>query len=159
MPISFRFPFALVLSIVCLAMPSWVDFQAGLDAYTDGDYATALREFRPLAEQGVAEAQYSLGVLYDNGDGVPQDYGQSRHWWEKAATQGEAKVQYNLSVLYDSGDGVPQDLAQAHMWYNLGGASGDKEAATRRDALAIQMTHAQIDEAQKLAREWKPKTP
>ncbi len=109
MPISFRFPIALVLSIVCLARPSWADFQAGLDAYTDGDYATALREFRPLAEQGVAEAQYSLGVLYDNGNGVPQDYRQARHWWEKAATQGEAKAQYNLGVLYDNGDGVPQD--------------------------------------------------
>ena len=52
MPISLRFPIALVLSIVCLAMPTWADFQAGLEAYNRGDYMTALREFRPLADQG-----------------------------------------------------------------------------------------------------------
>ncbi len=66
MHIFLRFPIALVLSIVCLATPAWADFQAGMDAYNLGDYTTAMQEWRPLAEQGDADAQYNLGLLYDN---------------------------------------------------------------------------------------------
>jgi TPR repeat protein len=117
---SLPFITALVLSIVCLVAPAWADFEAGMDAYNRGDYATALREWRPLAEQGQTEAQHNLGELYAEGKGVPQDY------------------------------------VQAHMWYNLAAANGDKLAAEFRDGLAKQMALAQIAEAQKLAREWKP---
>ena len=67
MPFALRFPIAFVLSIVYLAAPAWADFQAGGDAYELGDYATALHEWRPLADRGVAKAQYNLGVLYGNG--------------------------------------------------------------------------------------------
>ena len=66
-----RFITALVLSIVCLAVPAWADYQAGMDAHNRGDYATALREWRPLAEQGMAIAQFHLGQLYARGQGVP----------------------------------------------------------------------------------------
>ena len=123
MPIALPFPIALVLSIICLTTPAWADFQAGMDAYNRKDYVTALKEFRPLAEQGEADGQYGLGVLYHYGHGVPQDF------------------------------------VQSHKWYNLAAATGYKDAATARDALAEQMTPAQIDEAQQLAREWKPQTP
>jgi len=195
MPSSLRIPIALVLSIVCFTVPAWGDFQAGMDAYDRGDYATALHEWRPLAEQGNADAQNNLGAMYDDGHGVPQDYGQARQWYEKAATQGYAIAQFNLSwlydngqgvpqdygqarlwyekaaaqgyanaqsnlaVLYDDGDGVPQDFVQAHKWYSLAVANGNKHAAAYRDMLARQMTPAQIAEAEKLAREWKPTTP
>ena len=93
MPFSLRFPIALVLSIVCLAAPTWADFQAGSEAYKHGDYATALREWRPLAEQGDAIAQFNLGYLYANGQGVPRDFVQARYWYEKAAAQGQADAQ------------------------------------------------------------------
>ena len=86
------------------------------------DYATAVRLNRPLAEQGDANAQYNLGVFYDNGLGVPQD-----------------KV-------------------RAYMWFNLSAAQGREGAAAFRDLIARRMTPAQIAEAQKLAREWKPNT-
>ncbi len=89
MPIALRFPIALVLSIVYLAAPAWADFQAGVDAYELGNYATALHEWRPLADRGVAEAQYNLGVLYGNGYGVPQDFVQAYKWYNLAATYGE----------------------------------------------------------------------
>ena len=157
MPIALRFLIILVLLIVCLAVPTWADYLAGVDAYLRGNYATALSELRPLAEQGNADAQYNLGLMYDKGHGVPQDYGQARQWYEKAAAQGNAMAQYNLGVLYRNGQGVPQDLVQAHKWFNLSAAKGDNVGAATRDALAILMTPAQIDEAEKLAREWKPK--
>ena len=86
-----------------------------------------------------------------------QDYGQARQWYEKAAAEGNASAQHNLGVMYSNGHGVPQDFIQAHKWYNLAGANGNKNAATLRDALAKQMTPAQIAEAYKLAREWKYK--
>jgi len=157
MPFTLRFTIVLVLSIVCLAVPAWGDFQAGMDAYNRKDYATALREWRPLAEQGDAHAQYNLGLMYDRGYGVPQDYVQARQWYEKAAAQGNVKAQYSLGVRYARSHGVPQDYVQAHKWFNLAAANGEKRGAMFRDVLAKQMTRAQIDEAQRLAREWQPK--
>ena len=145
-----------------LTAPAWAGFDEGVAAYDRGDYATALREWRPLAKQGVADAQYNLGVMYGEGLGVPQDYAKAVGWWRKAAEQGHATAQYNLGVAYHNGEGVPQNYAQAHMWYNLAasrfspGEDRDK-VVKNRDHVAKRMTPAQISEAQKLAREWKPK--
>jgi len=98
----------IVFTLFLLVWPALVyaDFQAGSDAYAQGDYATALKEWRPLAEQGVAGAQFNLGVMYDQGQGVPQDYAQAADWYLKAAEQGNAIVQSNLGFLYDQGWGV-----------------------------------------------------
>ncbi len=156
-PMSLRFAIALVLSIVCPAVPSWADFQAGLDAYKRGNYATALREWRPLAEQGDASAQFQLGLLYDNGEGVSRDLASARQWYEKAAAQGEAKAQFYLGMQSSYGEGGPMDLVQAYMWYSLAAGNGYAHAPGYRDDLTRQMTPAQIAEAHKRAREWKPK--
>ena len=156
---SLRFPFALVLSIVCFVTPAWADFKAGMEAYNRGDFATALREWRPLAEQGDASAQFSVGLSYENGDGVPRDYAIARQWYEKSAAQGDAKAQLYLGLQSAFGQGGPVDLVQAHMWYSLAAGNGHLGAAVYRNDLAKQMTPAQIAEAQKRARERKPKTP
>jgi TPR repeat protein len=124
-PMSRRFTISLVLSIVCLAVPVWADYQAGMDANNRGDYATALREWRPLAEQGHAIAQYSLGLLYANGQGVPKDDVQARQWYQKASAQGRADAQVNLGILYDYGRGIPQDFKKAVYWYRLSANQGN----------------------------------
>ena len=126
--IVLRFPVALVLSIVCLAAPAWADFKAGADAYQRGDYATALREWQPLAEQGQALAQYNLGLLYANGQGVSKDDAQAQQWYEKAAAQGHADAQVNLGILYDYGRGVEQDYKKAVYWYRLSAKQGNELA-------------------------------
>jgi len=131
MRMSLRFPIAVVLSIICLAVPAWADYKAGEDAYNRGDYATALREWRPLAEQGDALAQYNLGVLYRKGRGVPQDDVQARQWYEKAAAQGQAKAQYNLGTLYLNGGGVPKDYQQALRWFRMAADQGEALAQTK----------------------------
>ena len=154
-----RFPIALVLSLVCLAVPAWADFQAGMDAKNRGDFAKALREWRPLAEQGDARAQFYLGMLYENGDGVPEDYEKARAWYMKSAAQGDASAQFYLGLMSAFGRGGPLDLAQAHMWYSLAAGNGHARAALHRNDLAKQMKPAQIAEAQKRAREWKPQIP
>ncbi len=116
MPSSLRFPIALVQSIVCLAAPAWADFEADMEAYKGGDYTTALREWRPLAEQGDANAQFNLGMLYTKGLCVPRDYGQARQWFEKAAAQGLASAHFYLGVLYTKGEGVLLDYDHAQSY-------------------------------------------
>ncbi len=138
------------------------DFNAGVAAYNRGDYATALRELRPLAEQGHAKAQYNLGFMYDEGLGVPQDYAEAVGWYRKAAAQGYAEAQNVLGFMYGEGQGVPQDYVQSHMWLNIAaprlppGEHRDN-AVNNRDIVAKRMTPAQISEAEKLAQQWKPK--
>ena len=145
-----------------LTAPAWAGWDEGVAAYQRGDYATALRELRPLAEQGHADAQFNLGTMYDNGQGVPQDDAEAVKWYRKAAEQGVADAQYNLGSMYYDGQGVTQDYVQTHMWLNVAASSfppgKDRDKALKeRDRVAKKMTPAQISEAQKLAREWKPK--
>jgi len=125
------------------------------------DYKNAAKWIRLAAEQGNAEAQNNLAVMYDQGQGVEQDYEEAVKWYRSAAEQGFAGAQFNLGVMYAHGKGVPQNYVQAHMWFNLAGADGDadtaKIAVKNRDELARKMTPAQVEEAQQLAREWKPK--
>ena len=109
------------------------------------------------ADQGNADTQYNLGLMYNNGIGVTQDYAEAMKWYRKAADQGNAKAQSNLGLMYDNGQGVTQDYVQAHMWYNLSAAKDDKIGKNNRDLLAEKMAPAQIAEAKKLAREWKPR--
>jgi len=100
------------------------DLQKGVAAYERRDYAAAIVEFRPLAEQGNAFAQYSLGRIYDEGEGVPQDYGQAIAWYRKAAEQGLVEAQFNLGSMYFAGHGAPQDYAQAIAWFRKAAEQG-----------------------------------
>jgi len=72
---------------------------------------------RKSAEKGDKEAQYNLGVMYDNGKGVRQDYTEAMKWYKLAAAQGDALAQYNLGGMYDRGIGVKQDKRQAKEWF------------------------------------------
>jgi len=127
----FRLTMTLVLSSVCLAVPAWADFQAGMTAHDSEDYATAMREWQPLAEQGDAQAQYHVGLLYHKGRGVPQDDAQARKWYAKAAAQGQAKAQFSLGTLYFNGEGGPKDYQQALRWFRLGANQKDALCQTK----------------------------
>lgn len=120
------------------------------------DFKEAARWYQLEAKQGNAFAQFALGTMYGNGQGVPQDDTEQVRWYRLAAEQGEVRAKYNLGVMYSNGTGVPQDDLLAHMWFNLAAAQGDEAATFTRDRIAKKMTAAQITEAQKLAREWKP---
>ena len=121
------------------------------------DYTEALRWYRKAAAQGYAAAQNNLGFMYDNGRGVPQDYTEAVRWYSKAAAQGLAAAQSNLGFMYDNGQGVTQDYVQAHKWFNIAASRGNAKAAKGREIIAKRMTTAQIAEAQRLARAWRPK--
>jgi TPR repeat protein len=135
------------------------------------DKAEAEKWYRKAAEQGYAPAQSALGFMYDSGDGVPQDYAEAEKWYRKAAERGDAFGQAYLGFMYEFGKGVSRNNVLAHMWVNLAAAHSPtdfadyanrdmygmtKTYADERDELAAKMTPAQIAEAQRLAREWKP---
>ncbi len=129
------------------------DFQKGIAAYESGDYATALREWKPLAEQGNADAQVHLGGMYTLGKGVPKDYKTAVKWYRLAAEQGHADAQSNLGAMYALKQGVVQDNIYAHMWGHLGASNGNETGGKVRDFVEKKMTPADISTAQKLARE------
>jgi hypothetical protein len=152
---------ALLFSISMAVTACERQFEDATAAYKRGDYATAFRLMKPLAEKGDAKAQHNLGVMYENGQGVPQDYSEAVKWSRRAAEQGIPEAQYNLAVRYDKGQGVPQNYILAHMWFNLAAShfptTEREDAVKNRDIVASKMTPTQIAGAERLAREWKPK--
>ena len=125
---ALRRVFLIVLALV-LGEPVWAqDIEKGLEAYEQRDYATALREWRPLAEQGDAYAQFQLGFMYAIGQGVPRDYAEAVKWYRKAAEQGFALAQNNLGLRYTEGQGVPQDYAEAVKWFRKAAEQGHANA-------------------------------
>jgi len=151
-----RFLFAVFLVVAWATVAVAASLQEAEFAYDRGDYTQAARLFRPLAEQGIASAQFNLGMMYARGQGVPQDYLAALKWYRRAAEQGNASAQNNLGLMYERGRGVRQDFILAHMWSNIAAATlnGDegKTALIRRDHVASQMTPAQIEKAQEMAR-------
>ncbi|MGN6890600.1 tetratricopeptide repeat protein, partial [Neisseria sp. P0014.S004] len=81
------------------------------------DNVPDFKETFQVAKQGNAKAQYNLGGMYYNGQGVRKDYAQAVQWYRKAAEQGNAKAQYNLGVMYEKGQGVRKDYVEAVRWY------------------------------------------
>jgi hypothetical protein len=118
--------------------------------------------YHKAAEQGYAVAQNNMGAMYEQGRGVAQDYAAAARWYRKAAEQGLAVAQLSIGGLYEQGHGVAQDAVQALMWVTLAAASlpaGEeyhRTAVERMNQLSAQMTPAQIEEAKRRAREWKP---
>ncbi len=202
-----RIALAVVL-FVSMAAPSWAGVDECKAAYdvafqsADFDFETALRECKPLAEQGNAVAQTRLGWMYRAGKSVPEDWVEAERWYRKAAEQGSAEAQIALGNMhywcggdiswrcrftrenpdyteavkwygkaaehgdawgqlylgrmYLAGQGVPQDYVLAYKWLNLVAAQ-KSTFSKERDLIAAEMTREQIAEAQRLAREWKPK--
>lgn len=122
-------------------MPTWTILGGGYQSYLKGDYRAAYEEWLPLAELGDIEAQYNIGVMYDEGAGRPQDLALAAAWYRKAAQQGFMDAQTNLGMMYYHGQGVGQDRDEAAKWFRLAADQGDKEASgylqiletTRRD--------------------------
>lgn len=129
------------------------DYITGMAAYEDGDYATAMREFRPLAEQGDVDAQANLGYMYQKGYGVPQDSSEAVKWYRLAAEQGHLNAQAMIGLMYAFGDAVLQSNVMAHMWYNIASANGSEMTGEWRDEIAGSMTNSEISTAQAKASE------
>ncbi len=104
------------------------NFEDGMQAIKSGDYDKALKILVPLANEGKANAQTSLGTMYFNGNGVSKDYVQAEHWYRIAAEQGFTKAQYNLGLIYGTGQGVQKDPVQAVNWFSKAADKGLADA-------------------------------
>ena len=120
--------FLLTLVILLPCNLAYADFQDGLDAYNRGDYASALKEWHPLAEQGHVIAQTKLGVMFQQGNGVPQDFQEAVRWLTLAAEQGNMWGQHFLGLNYYTGQGVQQDYNEAARWCRLAAEQNLAEA-------------------------------
>jgi TPR repeat protein len=101
------------------------DLEAGIAAVEKEDYMTAYQIFKVLAEEGNAEAQHNLAILYRQGKGVMQDSKLAAGWFQKAADQGVASAQYYMGHIYDVGEGVEKNPELATQWYKKGAENGD----------------------------------
>lgn len=114
---------ALILLVAAALLPGAPaqagPYEDGLAASSRGDYVAAMASWRPLAEEGDADAQYRVAVLYDLGRGVTQDHQAAVLWYRKAADQGHANAQHNLGTMYEMGEGVEPTyaLAAAVVWF------------------------------------------
>ena len=93
--------------------------------------AADFNQMQRWANQGIAEAQFNLGLIYDNGEGVRQDYSKAAQWYEKAANQGIAEAQFNLGLKYNNGEGVRQDKATAKELFSKACYNGYQEGCDR----------------------------
>jgi len=143
----------LVFLVLLFAAPALCDFDDGLAAYEKGDYAAALAAWRPLAESGLVEAQYNLGLIYYEAKGVPRDPAEAQRWFLAAAEQGFARAQYRVAEMYEAGDGVEVDYVQAHVWFTAAKEHKYKDAKKRRRRVADEMTPHEIAEAEMLTRD------
>lgn len=143
---------AALLSLTLIASANAEDLlQKGLEAYNKQDYAAAIEIWRPLAESGNASAQFALGAMYANGEGMPKDSGQAVTWYRKAAEQGYAGAQFNLGVMYENGQGVAQDAAQAVAWYRKAAEQGYADAQFNLGVMYANGQGIPKDEAQAAA--------
>lgn len=136
-------------------------YSSGEASASKPNYGVAAYWFRMAADQGDANAQGNLGIMYRNGDGVIQDYAEAVRLCSAAADKGESFAQATLGEMYQHGQGVIQDYVKAHMWFNIAASRAlfpfaQQMCAKQRDLVASKMTPAQVAEAQRMAREWKP---
>jgi hypothetical protein len=179
-----RLPALVAIGLVITGPVLAGPFEDAKAAYQRGDYATALRLWRPLANDGDANAQFWMGAAYDLGHGVRADYGAASIWYRKAADQ--VNAQFNLAHMYEQGQGVPRaySLQAAASWYRRAADQGYRAAqgnlgillatahgvrrdyvqaykwfalageTANRDFVAAHMTAQQVDEAEALVRAW-----
>jgi TPR repeat protein len=121
---------ALVLPCLLAGLLAWPSAHAGHDegmnAYSSGDYETAAREFKALAKAGDREAQYLLGLLYEEGQGVEKDEQEAAFWLARSADQGFADAYFALGQMFANRKGEHQDRMAAHHWFSLAKAYGHR---------------------------------
>ena len=121
----FIFP---VLLILLFGTPAIAHFSTGVDAFNNGDYVTAMKEWKPLAEKGMVDAQFNIGWMYHYGKGVKRNYKTAVKWYQLAAEQGHAVSQHRLALMYQNGIGITRDYKAAVKFYKKASNQGYTKA-------------------------------
>jgi TPR repeat protein len=149
----------MIVAIACFATTVILDaragtdddeFRQGLSAFNTGDYATALKLWRPLAERGEPRSEAGIGFMYHRGLGVAVDDREAAAWLGRAAEQGQAEGQLMLGMLFYYGRGVAQSYVRAYAWCELSETNGNSDAALCRDAALESMSDTEREQAFRL---------
>jgi TPR repeat protein len=132
-------PIGIVLALLVALPATAQDYEKGLAAYKREDYAGALREWGPLAENGHAQAQNMFGQIYETGKGVPRNERKAFRFYLQAAYQGVGEAQVSAGIYYTHQNTLQADVL-AYMLFNMAITNGEKYAAGLRDAIAERMT-------------------
>lgn len=135
--VTFRVAAVAALATLMTAIPAMAAPTEAIQAFNNGDYATALRDCEAPAKAGDSVCQDVMGLLYADGHGVKADQAIAAHWFQLSAEQGNPIAAYNLGSAYEHGEGVPKNLAMAENWYAKAAATGLPYAQWRLGALAI----------------------
>lgn len=125
-----RRPLRLIASLTSLLLTTavWAGFDEGMSAYTSGDFDTAYSQFSIMANKGDTESKYMLGMLYEEGQGVPKDDVQAAYWYARAAEKGFVDAYFALGQLFVHRKGDRQDRMAAHHWFSLAKEYGHRLA-------------------------------
>jgi TPR repeat protein len=142
------------LLLISLASAARADFNDGVVALLTGKYEQALETFVPLAEASDhAYAQYFLGRMYENGEGVEKNRSTAAEWYRKAAEKGVGDAQYRLGKMYEDGDGVPHDVEYAYGWYSVAAHLGNPKGTAAAARAKAQLSASELVAADKLSRD------
>jgi len=139
--ISRRLKMILALPLLCILLPAntaYADFEKGMDAHQNKDYATALIEWMPLADAGNSQAQYNLGWMYKRGRGVPQSDDTAIMWLKLSAESGHPGAQSALGHIYYYGEGVQRSELIAARWFTLAAKQGNLRARSELEYMTYQ---------------------
>ena len=136
-------------------------FDDAFNAYNNGDYATALQRFAPLAQGGDIRAQHMMGRMYSEGEGIQKNDAEGARWYQLAADRGDTVSQLSLGTMYVNGRGVARNFVEAYKWFSIVALSDRRTAVGQalevRDLIAQLMTPEQVEQGEQLAAAWAPK--
>jgi uncharacterized protein len=145
--------FALGL-LAAMAVNTRADFNDGVVALTMGNYEKALSLFVPLAETtDHAYAQYFIGRMYADGQGVEKNLETAAKWYRKASVQGVADAQLRLAGQYEIGGGVPRDIETAYAWYSVAATLGNAKAKAAMEESSKRLSPEELEEARTFSTE------
>jgi len=151
----------LSVALIGLATPAWADaFDDAFNFYSSRDYGRARIMLKPLAQSGDIRAQFLLGRIYSEGEGVLKNDAEGIKWYSLAAYSGDIVSQLALGTMYVNGRGVPQDFVQAYGWFTIVSQNGSRDMVNQalevRDLIEQMMSTQEIKEAEGFAASWNP---
>tara|TARA_B100001248_G_scaffold111882_1_gene83615 strand:- start:254 stop:742 length:489 start_codon:yes stop_codon:yes gene_type:complete len=143
----------IILPLFFLSKLTFADFESGLKSYNSGDFKEALKIWTPLAEGGLSNAQYNVGLMHHNGQGTSQNFSEAFKWFLMSSEQGNLNSIRLISTMYALGNGVEKDYLKSYMWAKIGSDNDDQNSKLLLDGLIKEMNASEISKAEILVKE------